>query len=103
MDRGYRRETAMMRPSAKCARVAIPAPGRGVGELSLYAFQAHVDLRQGHRPIYHARFVESHAAVRRERTAWRVVGEAGFQGIPGALPAEGGRLRRPPAGPALRV
>jgi hypothetical protein len=57
----------MMRAFAECARVGDPQLAEGVGELSLDAFEAYVDLREGQGPIYDAGFVESHAAVRRER------------------------------------
>jgi hypothetical protein len=38
-----------------------------VGDLSLDAVEAYVDLTEGQGPIYDAGFVESHVAVRRER------------------------------------
>jgi hypothetical protein len=38
-----------------------------VGDLSLDAVEAYVDLTEGQGPIYDAGFVESHVAVRWER------------------------------------
>ena len=38
-----------------------------MGDLSLDAVEAYVDLTEGQGPIYDAGFVESHVAVRRER------------------------------------
>jgi len=53
--------------TVECARDGDPQRAEGVGDLSLDAFEAYVDLTEGQGPIYDAEFVESHAIVRRER------------------------------------
>jgi hypothetical protein len=53
--------------TVECARDGDPRLAEGVGDLSLDAFEAYVDLSEGQGPIYDAGFVESHVAVRRER------------------------------------
>jgi hypothetical protein len=72
----------------------------GLGELSLETCEVYVSLREGQRPIYDARLWSPMLLFGASGTAWRMVGEAGFRGIPGALPVEDGRRRRPPAGRA---
>jgi hypothetical protein len=67
MDRGYRRETAMMSIREMRPRRRFRCLAEGLGELSLETCEVYVSLREDQRPIYDARFVESHAAVRRER------------------------------------
>jgi uncharacterized protein YjaG (DUF416 family) len=53
--------------TVECARDGDPRRAEGVGDLSLDAVEAYVDLTEGQGPIYDAGFVESHVAVRRER------------------------------------
>jgi hypothetical protein len=53
--------------TVECTRDGDPQLAEGVGDLSLDAFEAYVDLRWGQGPIHDAAFVESHVAVRRER------------------------------------
>lgn len=53
--------------TVECARDGDPQRAEGVGDLSLDAFEAYVDLRWGQGPVYDAGFVESHVAVRRQR------------------------------------
>jgi uncharacterized protein YjaG (DUF416 family) len=53
--------------TVECARDGDPRLAEGIGELSVDAFEAYVDLTEGQGPIYDAGFVESHAIVRRER------------------------------------
>jgi hypothetical protein len=53
--------------TVECARDGDPRLAKGVGNLSLDAFEAYVDLRWGQGLVYDAGFVESHVAVRRER------------------------------------
>ena len=53
--------------TVECARDGDPRLAKGVGNLSLDAFEAYVDLCWGQGLVYDAGFVESHVAVRRER------------------------------------
>jgi hypothetical protein len=53
--------------TVECARDGDPQLAEEVGDFSLDAFEAYVDLTEGQGPIYDAVFVESHVAVRRER------------------------------------
>jgi uncharacterized protein len=53
--------------TVECACDGDPRRAEGVGDLSLDAFEAYVDLSEGQGPIYDAGFVESHVAVGRER------------------------------------
>ena len=56
-----------MLETVECAHDGDPRRAEGIGELSLDAFEAYVDLTESQGPVYDAGFVESHVAVRRER------------------------------------
>jgi hypothetical protein len=50
--------------TVECARDRDPQLAEGVGDLSLDAFEAYVDLTEAQGPIYDAGFVASDAIVR---------------------------------------
>jgi uncharacterized protein len=71
--------------TVECARDGDPRRAEGVGDLSVDAFEAYVDLTEGQGPVYDAGFVESHVAVRRERDDQDqdLVALAGLNGVSG--------------------